>query len=261
MTHRKALQTLVDTLGQSDLYQLIDDHIGPPATQAEIDDVQTKLGFALDERFLALFRQANGAKIAWQMWEGEATREQLVTEFRSSRQALIGNGALDDYAGCFVLPTLAELVDVQGWHFDDDCVDAGEYSLPILAGFDEHELRRSMRWIDREYLLEDMDQGYYRVGLLLHERFPDPVVIFTSDEAAALADCHPMRARSYFELLTAAAGGIAVRQHIRFCRGFGADHALVEIPDRYFADAAFPGESYRPRLDALLAQLQPVVAK
>lgn len=265
------LQALADRLRESPAHTIIDFELGAPVSDEEIERVHRRLGFSLDERFLSYFRSANGVKLCWLAKEGDATREELLEEY----QELYWDGLEEDYepgtesVGSFFLPCLDAI-------FHDPAATEvqwgaayAEGQVPLLGGFDNRELRESLRWIDRNPPLpdaltavnpdpEDSDQIVAMVGLLAHPRFPDPLCIFAEDNGASISGCHPMRARSYFDLMAATAGGAAAKQTFRFSRGCEGDYPIIELPRDHFAGAGYleNEEAHAARLRELAARLE-----
>jgi len=251
---RNILEGVAQRIHTDSTLRIIDFSLAEPVADSEVAAVEKSLGFALDKRFLAYFRECNGGQLSWLSWEGDEPRDQLVAEYEVMREAGLNMGFDPgvELAGSFNLPGLGELFGKGPQNVFMPEEGAGR-TLPLFGGIDEQELRQSLRWIDQEYLLpEDDTQTYYMVGLLAHPRFPDPVCIFADDNAAALADCSPMRARSYLDLMAASAGGVCTRHFFRRNHGAEGDHPLTEFPSGWFSEVAFLLEGYEDRLSSLV---------
>ncbi len=222
---------LVERLEASPEHVVLDFEINPPIEEESIRRVVQKIGFELDDAFVDYFRACNGLKLAW------ASRATLGTASNVQDQREAFDAAADlscdlgvERVGCLQISPLETLVDgsLLGDTFGISGDGPGEYKEPILGGMDGHELRTALRELDLEYLREDGGNTYHRTALVLHPRFPDPVVLFTQDQAASLSDAHPMLARHYLEVMLACGAGMSNRRRFYRIEGYADDHALTE---------------------------------
>ncbi len=191
-----ALEQLIAALRATDGVTVMTAEIGAPCTEPDIQRAQEALGHPLSDAFLAYYRSANGAQLAWESPAG---------------------------SGGFTLVPLPNLLtDSPGYMFGIDFVEPGESSIPLLGGTDEHGLRQRLAVIDAYA----KDGNEYPTVALVKDDSADPLVIFPNDACAALCDFHPMLATSYFEMLLATAGHRdAIYDFAQ--RGYAADHEAI----------------------------------
>lgn len=241
MSWRESVHTLVRALRESPRVALFDVRIGEPAEEAEITRVHQRLGYELDQRFLAAFRECNGLRLRWVESFGDPPAD-LTGAFYENHRSGMSCGSIN-------IPPLAELFPQQmDYRFNrrDDFVP-DERRVPILGGWCEGTLRDRLRPLD-DYLQSADDSSFHSVALVADARYPDPVCILLTDYGAALADCSPMRARGYLDFVVASCGLTRARHTCMKPHGSAGDHALVESVPRFAQD---PAEFLRYLLDEL----------
>lgn len=203
--------------------------IGEPVSQQEIDEVQAKIGYELDPRFLDFFRAANGMRLIW-VTSYFDQHDDPIEHYHSQVEM--------NTCGRINVPSLAELFEPVQYLFGEDFCGPKEHSLPCLGGWDEFELRSALRNID-DFEQRPDDSSYRLLGLVESARYPDPPVLLTEDYVAALADGHPMLARDYLAFVIATLGRPQERYQRLRSRGFSENHALF-VPNPGWLDVV-PG--------------------
>ncbi|MEM9069850.1 MAG: SMI1/KNR4 family protein [Myxococcota bacterium] len=224
---KQRIDDMMAALEASDATVVRHAEVGAPATDDEIREAEAAIGFALDPRFLAFFRAANGLRVIWVSKYFDSV-DDPAAHFHLQREMAC--------AGRINIPSLQELfLKGPGYLFGPDMCGPKESSRACLGGWDEHALRSSLRNLD-DFLQVPGDSSYNLLGLVLSERYPDPPVIMTGDYAAALDDCHPMLARDYLAMVIATLGLPYVRLERLKNRGFAGNHDLF-VPPAGWLDA------------------------
>ncbi|HNH49978.1 MAG TPA: hypothetical protein PKY30_23240, partial [Myxococcota bacterium] len=218
-TWRHRLETLIATLQSNSGITLIDAQIAPPATEAQIAAATAAAGFELSPAFLAYFRSANGCRISW-VERAESSRDAAIATWRQFRQEGGTFGAID-------IPPI-EVLCARPAHPSFGGGSPG-YQLPVLGGWEDSELRLALRDFDRIDALLGQDETPFRgIAMVLHPRFPTPVLLMTEDSGAALADRWPMDACSYLELV-ALDGGTRLKESWFKAEGYAANHPIISF--------------------------------
>lgn len=241
MTWKESVHTLVDALSENRRVALFDLRVGEPVEDAEVAQVHARLGYELDPRFLAYFRQCNGLRLRWIEPMGDPPAD-LTSAFFEYQQSGLSCGSIN-------IPSLGVLFpETMDYRFNrEDNPEADQHREPILGGWDAGLLRDRLRPFD-DYLQSPSDSSFYNVGLVADARYADPVCILTSDYSAALSDCAPMRARAYLDFVVASCGLPRARLQCMRSRGSAGDYPLVESVPKLAAD---PAEFLRYLLDQL----------
>lgn len=223
-------RALVERLQASPDHVVLDLEITPPIAQDTIDQLTAQIGFSLDEAFLDCFRSCNGLRLAWVSRSALGSASERGAQLAAFDHAARSDHDLGtEHAGSLMIPPLEVLLDPT--HaldtFGASSAVPGEHREEILGGTDAAELRRTLRWLDREFLRDEGD--FYQTALVLDPRFPDPPVIFTNDHAASLSDGHPMLARDYLELMLACGAGMSNRRRFYRFEGAAGDHAMTSL--------------------------------
>lgn len=241
MSWKESIHTLIRALSENPGVAVFDIAVGEPAEEAEIALVQGRLGYELDPRFLAYFRQCNGLRLRWIELLGGRPDDLTAAFFENHSTGMT--------CGSIHIPPLAKLfpqtMDYRFNRQDDFVVDAQR--VPILGGWCEGTLRNKLRPLD-DYLQSTSDSSFHNVALVADARYADPVCILTTDYSAALADCSPMRARAYLDFVVATCGLTRARTAALKSYGYAGDHPIVESVPRFAND---PGEFLRYLLDQL----------
>ncbi len=248
------LRALAHRLQADSEHVVLDFEINPSIDESIVDEVVERIGFKLDDRFLDYFRSCNGARLAWASRSvlGEAsTREAQLEAFDEAAGRAYDVGV--EHVGSIEISPLETLVDgdLLGDTFGISGEEPGAYIEPTLGGMDSHELRCALRWLDREYLRDDLGSSNNQTALVLHPRFPDPVVIFAQDYAAGLSSGHPMLARHYLELMLAAGGGLSNRRRFYRLEGSEGNHALTSFRPQPLLDYPYLTPGHTEALQAL----------
>lgn len=229
---------------------LIDAELGAPLEDAELARVESRLGFALDPRFVAYFREMNGARVAWVEGTKPKRSAKKVEPAMSRDQAVelwVKHRLDGGLFGAFHIPRLDEIFSES--RPNEIGPGTTGVDVPILGGWKDEALRARLRIFDRwEYLLPVGEGGFDLVTVVAAPGITDPVLLRASDQGAALSDHRPMRARSYLEMLAVTAGG---QERFLFLRSEGApgDHPIVELdaddfgPELSVYDADAPDRS------------------
>lgn len=220
------LRTAIEKLRSVATLAVIDAEVGAPLEEAELAEVEARLGFSLDPRFVDCFRSANGLRVSWvgigkpKKGAPPPSRDEAIALWVKHR--LTGGPW-----GAVHVPRLRDVFTASR----PNEIGAGTEGarVPILGGWSDVELRSRLRIFDRwEYLLPPGEGGFEHVTVVASEKLADPVVLRASDHGAALSDHTPMRARSYLELMATTLGNQR-RWDFLSPRGAPGDHPIVEI--------------------------------
>lgn len=179
------VQGMRDALEAHERVDVVNFKAGPPAAQKTLDAVHQRLGWQLDPRFLSFFEAFDGLHVRWECVSGE-------------------EGAP---CGLLWIPSLSDLIEPD--HDFQSYFSYGTYQCRWLGGWDRHELDMCMRSIDGYDCLGDYP--IYIPGLLLHPRYPNPLVAMTSDSAASLGDGRTLRVYDYLRVVIATLGSFEAR--------------------------------------------------
>lgn len=166
--------------------------LGEPLSDAELDAVQSKIGFSLDPRFVALFRSVNGFRIVC------GTRCAHVQPLRE----LIG-GAPN--------PVLSTL-----------------YDSKILGGVSGSELQTRAHPLGT---VTDLRADYFQlIAVFANATHPDPVALLIDDYGAVAGDHRPVRARDLLWLLALRLDLSQIVSEGWFeGQGYGGNHPIVDL--------------------------------
>ncbi|MEI8258441.1 MAG: hypothetical protein WCJ30_22420 [Deltaproteobacteria bacterium] len=225
-TFAARMRAAVERLKANSNVSVIDAEFGEPLTDAELAEVQSRLGFELDPRFVAYFRAVNGIRLSWvtvkkpKKGAPGLSRDEAIAQWVKFR---LKGGTF----GGVNIPRLKDTFTAAR----PGQIGAGTKGamVPILGGWSDVDLRARLRLFDAwEYLLPVGDGGFDVITILASPTFQDPVVLRASDHGAALSDHRTMRARSYLELMAVTVGN---HRRLQFLASQGApgDHAIVEL--------------------------------
>ena len=227
MKFLERLNNFADEIKNDEKSSIAEFCVNDGVTEDEIADVERRLGFKLDERFLAYFRETNGWTLRW---------VQAAQLNESDAMKLLQTGKA--YCGDLHVPTLADIFS------DESQTSIGKgdssYDLKILGGkFNDETLR------DRLYHLEEMDADFYNfVTILADADDPNPICLLAHDHGADLTNYRPMRAVTYFEFQMAYLGNKDRIAGSFEAKGYDGDHPIIDLQP-----AAFPPFPYYPSGD------------
>ncbi len=235
-TFRSRLEAHVEILLTAEA-SLVRYDVNPPVDGSALAEIEERLGFALDPRFVDYFRSTNGWDLRWVQRKG-LTREQAA-EYAAKNPKFLHY---------FTVPSLETLFAPER----DAFIPAGTAGStePLLGGYDEEWLRRNLRVL----ALHD-DTGYESILLLADSRHPDPVVIRARDHAAALSDCRPVRARFFFEERLFMMGNRPSTLLFFEDKGAAGDHPMVDLDPTIFPP--FPIDGPGPDISAFVDRFLP----
>lgn len=181
-------------------------HVAPPVSEETIARVHAKLGFALSDRILGFYRQANGLALEWvpkdhPAYDPDSHDEEQHEPFDMVPQDVAGGviniypfeTLLDDYEDFFWFQTMeGEKTELRGKSYD------------LLA------FSRSIRPFD--YYSE-----YTMAAFFLGDRVEDPPVLLGDDHGATFTAFPPTDFVSYMEGILALRGSWVGRERF-FCR-------------------------------------------
>lgn len=230
MSFRSRLESKIRWLRSVPNIHIVEARLDPPLPEATITQLHARLGFALDERYLAYFRECGGWSLRWLYAETppadlEAELDRLVTAKE------VWNFGRFTVEG----PLVAGAAN------RDPQVVGDPRTLKFLGGITDEALRRSSYPITAYGSIPDADRRTPPYNdLLIHASAtsPDPICYVSTDHYADLTNFRPMRARSLFELGLAFLGGAELLDWFE-AKGFDGDHALVELPDAELPAALF----------------------
>ena len=170
----------------------LDVELGDPLGDAELQEVESTLGFALDPRFVALFRSVNGFRVSAGTWR---------THVRSLRELLIG---------------------------PPDAVLASLNESKILGGISGPEIQTRAHLLGGA---TDLRADYFNVvAVFANAANPDPVALMVTDHGAVAGDNRPLRARDLLWLLAIELNLATIVQDEWFeAKGFDGAHPIVEL--------------------------------
>lgn len=220
------IDQLEAALTEAEWVHLLEFQRGEPITQAQIDQVQEAIGFELEPRFLAFYRVCNGLSVRWVSRAPE--EDNAADAYFNQRQGTAGSIQIEPLG---MMTSYGDL--------GQDMSTPDDYHVRLLGGWDEYVFRGHLKEIDH-YLDNNIETAYYKPGMVVHPKFPDPPVIMTDDYLAAISDRHPMLARHYVQMVIATLGVSWARVGCFKNRGFGGNHAIYVPADNWmdgFPDA------------------------
>ena len=113
MEYIKKVENVVELLEKKGLF-INHFWLNPPATEEEIHEVETTLGYNLDEGIKAFYRACNGLQLIWSHPENEHFEHQKT--FQNSKE-FISYGITDDFRfdGCILIEPIKD-VFLQDWY-------------------------------------------------------------------------------------------------------------------------------------------------
>lgn len=185
---------------------LLNTHVCPPVTQAEIDEVQEELGFQLEPSILDFYKQANGLSLRWIHKENPNYEPEEYTysdKFMSHFDVIDNNGEED---GCICILPLKKMLVGINWkdhlYFDDDDEDKKEF---MGKSYDSLEFDRSLRPFD--YF-----NFYNMAAFFIKEKTAPLPVIMGDDHGACFDDSLITSFQSYMNFVLAHYGATAPRK-------------------------------------------------
>lgn len=207
---------MVDELRRRPDIALARVHVAPPVSEEAIERVHAKLGFAIADRILGFYRQANGLSLEWVPREHSAFDPashgvERDDPFDMVPQDVLG-GVINIYPFESLLDDYEDLLWFQSMAGQTIEIDGKTHDLL--------ELSRSIRPFDY-YSEESM------AAFVLHERASDPPVRIGDDHGASFTRFPPTDFETYMEGMLALRGSGVFRERF-FCRGDGSPPGTPE---------------------------------
>lgn len=205
----RRFHAMVDELRSRPDVALARAYVAPPVSEETIARVHAKLGFAIGDRVLGFYRQANGLALEWVprahgAYDPESHGEELAEPFDMVPQDVAGGvinvypfeSIVDDYEDVFWFDSMAGRT-----------IEVGGEVLDLLA------FSRAIRPFD--YFSEEA-----MAALLLHGRAADPPVRIGHDHGASFTRFSPTDFETYMEGVLALRGSGVFRERW-FCESEG----------------------------------------
>lgn len=202
----RRFQEMVDELRRSPDVVVARAHVAPPVTEEAIHRVHAKLGFALSDRIVSFYRQANGLALEWipkdhPAYDPDSHDEEQSEPFDMVPQDVPGGvihvypfeSLVDDYEDVFWFEHMAgQKTELRGESYD---LLAFSKSIRPFDYYSEHTM----------------------AALLLVDGAADPPVLLGDDHGATFTAFPPTDFESYMEGVLALRGSWVGRERF-FCR-------------------------------------------
>ncbi len=202
----RRFQQMVDELRQSADIAVSRVHIAPPVSEDAIARVHERLGFALSDRILDFYRQANGLALEWIPKDHPAYDPDSHDEEQSEPFDMVPQDVPGGVINVYPFESLVDDYEDVFWfrHMAGDKTELRGKSYDLLP------FSKSIRPFD--YYSE-----YTMAALLFVEREPDPPVLLGDDHGATFTTFPPTDFESYMEGVLALRGSWVGRERF-FCR-------------------------------------------
>lgn len=159
---------------QTNYVELIKNKTFDGITDNEIQEIENKIGYKLNNDLLSYFKESNGYK--------------LLYKIKSYNKDEIDQGK---GIGAIYIPSLQDIFNTPISNYSSK----GKYRLKILGGKDDFEIRNKMFLFDKYDVFRD-ESIYNAFYYVIDEN----VLLLSDDYEACITDVHPITIQTYMEL-------------------------------------------------------------